>query len=278
MGSPTQPTTNIPAFLTALSAFSAPSVTSPTGTENYSGIEYAMKQNGVPISPWEATLAAEDPSLDPASHYTGTLGNPEDSYGLWQYNRLGGLGAGIAPSVLTDPYAETQLAARAMGDAVQEYQDATGDSSDAGALSAIAGAGWPGSAALAYQQGRFANLAAIESATGSSGNPPPAPQGTGPAWPTAPNTQPYSLSGVAGAALNAAGIPSAQDLATIASAIGNSIRNNAVEALHSVAFFAIGALVLVAGIAFVLADHGPDIRDAIASAAAKAPQVAEAAA
>lgn len=110
------------------------------GQEWYGRIKQNMNINGVTDPVWESTLLFESGGNPTAHNYNPATG--DDSYGLFQLNRAGGLGAGLPPDFLTVPENNTAIASKAMGEAIGKLPK---NSTYAEQLRAVENAGWNGS-------------------------------------------------------------------------------------------------------------------------------------
>ena len=106
----------------------------------YGRVKRTMNLYGVADPIWESTLLLES-SANPSIHnYNPKTG--DDSYGLFQLNRNGGLGAKYSPDFLKVPENNAGVAGYAMGQAIGKLP---GGSSFATQLRAVEKAGWNGS-------------------------------------------------------------------------------------------------------------------------------------
>ena len=108
--------------------------------EWYGRVKRGMNLYGVTDPIWESTLLVESGG-DPAAHnYNPATG--DDSYGLFQLNRNGGLGAKYSPDYLKVPENNAGVAGYQMGQAIGKLPQ---NSTYADQLRAVEKAGWNGS-------------------------------------------------------------------------------------------------------------------------------------
>ena len=108
--------------------------------EWYGRVKRGMNLYGVTDPIWESTLLVESGG-DPAAHnYNPATG--DDSYGLFQLNRNGGLGAKYSPDYLKVPENNAGIAGYQMGQAIGKLPQ---NSTYADQLRAVEKAGWNGS-------------------------------------------------------------------------------------------------------------------------------------
>jgi len=108
--------------------------------EWYGRVKRGMNLYGITDPIWESTLLVESGG-DPAAHnYNPATG--DDSYGLFQLNRNGGLGAKYSPDYLKVPENNAGVAGYQMGQAIGKLPQ---NSTYADQLRAVEKAGWNGS-------------------------------------------------------------------------------------------------------------------------------------
>ena len=110
--------------------------------EWFTRVKRGMNLYGVTDPIWESTLLVESGG-DPIAHnYNPATG--DDSYGLFQLNRNGGLGAKYSPDYLKVPENNAGIAGYQMGQAIGKLPQ---NSTYADQLRAVEKAGWNGSLA-----------------------------------------------------------------------------------------------------------------------------------